>query len=75
MLFQIKATLFSSIEKFYPAKVQKNHKTEKKNNIGWENAKGECFWDPHFKMHEKMHVIWIYLVSFLVSYPRGISPP
>lgn len=74
MLFQINATLFSGIEKFYSAKVQKNDKT-KKNNIDWENAKGECFWDPHFEMHQKMHVIWIYLVSFLVSYPRGISPP
>lgn len=50
MLFQINATLFSGIEKFYSAKVQKNDKTKKKK---WENAKGECFWDPHFEMQEK----------------------
>ena len=54
MLFQINATLFSGIEKFYPAKVQKNDKTKKKNNIDW---------DRHFEMHEKMHVIWIYFNS------------
>ena len=64
MLFQINATLFSGIEKFYPAKVQKNDKTKKKQtNIDWENAKGECFWDPHFEMHEQLHVIWIYFNS------------
>ena len=25
----------------------------KKNNIDWENAKGECFCNTHLKMHEK----------------------
>ena len=44
MLFQINATLFSGIEKFYSAKVRKKDKN-KKNNIDWENAKGECFWE------------------------------
>ena len=53
MLFQINATLFSGIEKFYSAKVQKNDKTKKKSNIERENAKGESFWDPHFEMQEK----------------------
>ena len=75
MLFQINATLFSGIEKFYSAKVQKKDKTKKKTTSTWKMRKVNVFGILTLKCTRKMHVIWIYLVSFLVSYPRGISPP
>ena len=73
MVFQKNATLISGIEKVYSAKFRRKIKLKK--NIEWENAKGECFCNTHLEMHEKKnHVVRIYSVSFLVSYPRGISP-